>query len=304
MSIDKQREFTGLTLSLGLTLILTLSFFAMAAGLLFVGMSSRSEIMSVALTVLAVIAGVSGLVMLSGLTTNEPNECRVLTFFGKYAGTFSRTGTFFINPLMTKHRMSLRINNIDIEPIKVNDKIGNPIMIGMVMVWRVTDTYAASFDVDSVGNNRASALREFVMIQGDAALREVAGQYAYDTEHDDNSVTLREGGDVINNLLEEKLNERLKIAGINIVEARINYIAYAPEIAAVMLRRQQASAIISAREKIVEGAVSMVDMALKGLEAQNVVKLDEAQKAKIIGNLLLVLCSEDGPQTVIPATER
>lgn len=304
MSVDKQREFDGVTLSLGLTLIIVLVLLLLAGGFLIAGMSSESQTVGVTMVVLAIISGVSGLVMLSGLTTNEPNECRVLTFFGRYAGTFSRTGTFFINPLMSKHRMSLRINNIDIEPIKVNDKIGNPIMIGMVMVWRVTDTYAASFDVDSVGNSRAAALREFVMIQGDAALREVAGQYAYDSERDDNSVTLREGGEVINDLLEEKLNERLKIAGINIVEARINYIAYAPEIAAVMLRRQQATAIISAREKIVEGAVSMVDMALKGLESQNVVKLDETQKAKIIGNLLLVLCSEDGPQTVIPATDR
>lgn len=200
---------------------------------------------------------------------------------------------------------------MDIEPIKVNDKIGNPVMIGMVIVWRICDTYRAVFDVDAkemstVTSNgvtvntgsRASALDAFVRIQSDAALREVTGRYAYDDD-ETSELTLRSGGDEINDQLESKINERLSMAGIEVVEARINYLAYAPEIAAVMLRRQQASAIISAREKIVEGAVSMVKMALDKLEEDSVVKLDDERKAAMVSNLLVVLCADEPATPVV-----
>ncbi len=206
---------------------------------------------------------------------------------------------------------------MDIAPIKVNDKIGNPVMIGMVLVWKVKDTYRAVFDVDAgdvpmigisdsknaqaiQGNATAKALNAFVAIQSDAALREVTGKYAYDEEngkHDE--ITLRSDGDEINEQLESKLNERLAMAGIEVVEARLNYLAYAPEIAAVMLRRQQASAIISAREKIVEGAVSMVKMALDQLSKEEVVELDEERKATMVSNLLVVLCADEPAQPVL-----
>lgn len=244
-----------------------------------------------------------GFILLIGLTKLEPNESYVMLFFGKYEGTLRRTGFFWVNPLMTRRRMSLRINNINIEPIKVNDSTGNPVMIGMVLVWKVEDTYRASFDVDAgIGSgNRFAALRNFVATQGDAALREVAGHFAYDDDEHGTRLTLRSGGAEISKMLEEKINERLVIAGLTVVEARINYLAYAPEIAAVMLRRQQASAIIAAREKIVEGAVTMVRMALTHLEEQNVVSLDNQRRADIVGNLLMVLCSDESARPVIPA---
>ena len=204
---------------------------------------------------------------------------------------------------MTKRKISLRIRNLDVEPIKVNDKVGNPILIGLVLVWRIKDTYKAVFDLDSQsrGNNVHNlAFQTFVSIQSDAALREVAGKYAYDDENDnEHLLTLRSGGEEINEQLEHKLNERLAMAGMEVVEARINYLAYAPEIAAVMLRRQQASAIITAREKIVEGAVTMVKLALDRLEKEEVVKLDNERKAAMIGNLLVVLCADDAAQPVV-----
>lgn len=204
---------------------------------------------------------------------------------------------------MTKRKISLRIRNLDVEPIKVNDKVGNPILIGLVLVWRIKDTYKAVFNLDSQsrGNNMHNlAFQTFVSIQSDAALREVAGKYAYDDENDnEHLLTLRSGGEEINEQLEHKLNERLAMAGMEVVEARINYLAYAPEIAAVMLRRQQASAIITAREKIVEGAVTMVKLALDRLEKEEVVKLDNDRKAAMIGNLLVVLCADDAAQPVV-----
>lgn len=241
-----------------------------------------------------------------GYFTQEPNEARVMIFFGKYCGTCRSVGYYWANPFMTRRKLSLRIRNMDIEPIKVNDKIGNPVLIGMVLVWRIKDTYRAVFDIDSaslgatgVGVSSA-ALEKFVRIQSDAALREVTGHYAYDqTDGAPDELTLRDGGDEINELLERKINDRLAMAGMEVVEARLNYLAYAPEIAAVMLRRQQASAIISAREKIVEGAVSMVDMALKRLDKDGIVVLDDKQKAAIVGNLLTVLCADEPAQPVV-----
>lgn len=248
----------------------------------------------------------------------EPNEARVMVFFGKYKGTFKETGFFWVNPFMDKKKLSLRARNLDVEPIKVNDKIGNPVLIGLVLVWKVKDTYKAMFEIDSqtiantstangkevsVGStvgSRMNAFENFVRIQSDAALRQVAGQYAYDNnESESDELTLRSGGEEINEQLEQKLNERLAMAGIEILEARINYLAYAPEIAAVMLRRQQASAIISAREKIVEGAVSMVKMALDKLSDEEIVELDEERKAAMVSNLLVVLCADEAAQPVV-----
>ena len=241
-----------------------------------------------------------------GYFTQEPNEARVMIFFGKYRGTCRRVGYFWLNPFMTRRKLSLRIRNMDIEPIKVNDKIGNPVLIGMVLVWRIRDTYRAVFDIDSASlgatgtSVSTGALERFVRIQSDAALREVTGHFAYDsTGTEDGELTLRDGGDEINELLERKINERLAMAGMEVVEARLNYLAYAPEIAAVMLRRQQAAAIISARVKIVEGAVSMVDMAIKHIEDRGVVKLDNERKATMVGNLLVVLCADEAAQPVL-----
>lgn len=250
----------------------------------------------------------------------EPNEARVMVFFGQYKGTFRETGFFWVNPFMETKKLSLRARNLDVEPIKVNDKTGNPILIGLVLVWKLKDTYKAMFEIDAqtmaesampgkngkdinIGNtvaNRMNAFENFVKIQSDAALRQVAGQYAYDdNEAETNELTLRSGGEEINEQLEQKLNERLDMAGIEIVEARINYLAYAPEIAAVMLRRQQAAAIISAREKIVEGAVSMVHMALDKLSEDQIVELDEERKAAMVSNLLVVLCADEAAQPVV-----
>lgn len=244
-----------------------------------------------------------------GYAMQEPNEARVLMFFGKYVGTFRKTGFYWINPLMSTKKVSLRARNLNPEPIKVNDKTGNPVLIGLVLVWKLKDTYKALFDIDSESNvaqiggmasARMNMFEKFVAVQSDAALRQVAGMYAYDengTEGDE--ITLRGGGDTVNGVLTDKLNERLAMAGLEVVEARINYLAYAPEIAAVMLRRQQAAAIISAREKIVDGAVSMVKLALDKLNNEDIVDLDEEKKAAMVSNLLVVLCSEESAQPVI-----
>lgn len=247
-----------------------------------------------------------------GFLMLEPNEARVLTWFGKYSGTFTDTGFFWINPFYASKKLSLRARNLDAAPIKVNDKTGNPVMIGMMLVWKLKDTYKAIFEIDSqtiatnaneIGSSvkgLMNALENFVKVQSDAALRQVAGLYAYD-EEDTNAKepTLRSSAEEINQVLETKLNERLALAGIEVVEARINYLAYAPEIAAVMLRRQQASAIITAREKIVEGAVSMVKMALDKLSSEEIVELDDDKKAAMVSNLLVVLCGDDSAQPVV-----
>ncbi|MBD5369309.1 MAG: SPFH domain-containing protein [Bacteroides sp.] len=256
------------------------------------------------------------IIMLCGFFIQQPNQARVMIFFGKYRGTFRSTGYYWVNPFMSAKKVSLRIRNLDVAPIKVNDKTGNPVMIGMVLVWKVRDTYRVIFDVDTdlaepqvttdasgnvtIGKQTGDALSNFVKVQSDAALREVTGHYAYDDEDNrSDQVTLRSGSHEIVERLEEKLNERLSMAGIEVVEARLNYLAYAPEIAAVMLRRQQASAIISAREKIVEGAVSMVKMALTQLKDEGVVDLDEERKATMVSNLLVVLCADEPAQPVV-----
>ena len=247
-----------------------------------------------------------------GFIKQEPNEAKVLVFFGKYSGTFTRTGFFWVNPFLSKKSVSLRARNLNPEPIKVNDKSGNPVLIGMVLVWKLENTYKALFEIDSqslapvvtnsrggVSSSLSNAFENFVRVQSDAALRQVAGNYAYDNADSADELTLRSNAEEINEQLVRTLNERLSMAGIHVTEARINYLAYAPEIAAVMLRRQQADAIIAAREKIVDGAVSMVKMALDKLQDQGVVTLDQDKKAAMVSNLLVVLCGDEPAQPVV-----
>ena len=260
---------------------------------------------------LGIVVTLSALIMLAGFMTNEPNNSRVMIFFGKYEGTLKDVGFFWVNPFYEKKKITQRARNLDVNPIKVNDKAGNPVMIGMVLVWRVSDTYKAVFEIDSSSfgvagqvttiSNLMKSFENFVHIQSDAALREVAGGYAYDDNEINQAeeTTLRSGGDLINQHLVSELNERLQMAGIEVIEARINYLAYAPEIAAVMLRRQQATAIISAREKIVDGAVGMVQLALNKLSDENIIDLDADKKAAMVSNLLVVLCADESPQPVV-----
>ena len=252
-----------------------------------------------------------GFISFFGFVMLEPNEARVLLFFGNYRGNLLESGFWWVNPFMSKKQISLRSRNLNAEPIKVNDKQGNPIMIGLVLVWKIREEeiYKAVFDIDApvpangvaiTASDRMRTLENFVSVQSDAALRQVAGVYAYDNNNvGSDEITLRSNADAINEELETRLNERLAMAGIEVVEARINYLAYAPEIAAVMLRRQQADAIISAREKIVEGAVSMVKMAIDKLSEDQVVELDEERKAAMVSNLLVVLCGDESAQPVV-----
>ena len=258
--------------------------------------------------VLSIVLMLVAMICWIGFMMIEPNESRVLVFFGKYKGTCKDNGFFWVNPFYVKKNLTLRARNLDAEPIKVNDKRGNPVMIGSVVVWRIANTYKAAFDIDvatqtaqATNTSKMRAYENFVKIQGDAALRNVAGMYAYDHAEgkDEGELTLRSGGEEINDILERQIGERLGIAGIEVVEARINYLAYAPEIAAVMLRRQQADAIISAREKIVDGAVGMVKMALHKLSDEEIVNLDEEKKAAMVSNLLVVLCSDQPAQPVL-----
>ena len=284
----------------------------MLPALAFLNFYLLEEVVWLAVPILLVLI-LAFVLMLPGYFSQEPNEARVMVFFGKYEGTFKRTGFYWVNPFMNKKKLSLRARNLDVEPIKVNDKIGNPVLIGLVLVWKLKDTYKAMFEIDAQtmaekGNGQVSvtvagrmnAFEAFVRVQSDAALRQVAGEYAYDdNEHDKNELTLRGGGEEINNQLEHQLNVRLAMAGREGVEARIIKVAYAPELSAVMLRRQQASAIITAREKIVEGAVSMVKMALDKLSEEEIVELDEEKKAAMVSNLLVVLCADEPAQPVI-----
>jgi regulator of protease activity HflC (stomatin/prohibitin superfamily) len=292
-------------------------FVALIVNLLFVGVAvyaitvlATSENVVVWALVALIVSLLVSVIMMCGYIMLEPNESRVLLFFGNYRGTFYDTGFWWINPFMTAKKLSMRARNLNVDPIKVNDKAGNPILIGLVVVWKIKNdgAYNAVFEIDApseIGatgtNTRMNVLENFVAVQSDSALRQVAGMYAYDenTNSDKDEVTLRSGGDEINDRLTEELNDRLSIAGIEVIEARLNYLAYAPEIAAAMLRRQQADAIISAREKIVEGAVSMVKIALERLSTEEVVELDEERKAAMVSNLLVVLCADEAAQPVV-----
>jgi regulator of protease activity HflC (stomatin/prohibitin superfamily) len=243
---------------------------------------------------LMVIVLVFTLVCFAGLVTVNPNESAVLVLFGKYMGTIKDNGFFWTNPLYTKKKISLRARNFDSEPIKVNDKVGNPIMIGIVLVWKVENTFKAAFEVDE--------FEHFVRVQSEAALRKMAGHYPYDNFEDEVAeITLRASGEEINSKLEEELKERLDMAGIYVIEARINYIAYAQEIAGAMLKRQQATAVVAARAKIVEGAVGMVQMALEQLKEKEIIDMDDEKKAAMVSNLMVVLCSEESARPIVNA---
>lgn len=238
-----------------------------------------------------VLMGLFGFIAV-GFTVINPNESSVMVLFGAYRGTVKENGFFWVNPFFVKKKISLRARNFDSDPIKVNDKLGNPIKIGFVLVWKVENTYKAAFEVD--------AYEHFVFVQSDAALRKLAGLYPYDNFEDhDAEITLRSGGEEVNDELEREIRERLQIAGIYVIEARINYIAYAEEIAGAMLRRQQATAVVAARFKIVEGAVSMVEMALHQLSEQKIVDLDEERKAAMVSNLMVVLCGDKDVSPIV-----
>lgn len=305
---NKEFTFKGMKVNGFVMLFVFLAIFALGVFLISAGVDSSDGLIGAGVSLC-----VTDLILLMGFVQVEPNEARVMMFFGKYRGTFSEVGFYWVNPFISTKKLSLRARNLNAEPIKVNDKIGNPVMIGLVLVWKLKDTYKAMFEIDSqtmaqglgisVGKDVSSIMRafeNFVMIQSEAALRQVAGQYAYDNnESNQEELTLRDGDESINKELEMKLAERLEMAGIEIVEARINYLAYAPEIAAVMLRRQQASAVIMAREKIVEGAVSMVKMAIDRLSSEGVIDLDDDKKAAMVSNLMVVLCGDDTAQPVV-----
>lgn len=245
---------------------------------------------------LLIIVIVLGLFMLPGFVLVNPNGSRVLLLFGKYIGTIRSNGLFWVNPLYVKKKISLRARNFDSERLKVNDKLGNPINISIILVWRVRDTHKAAFDVDNYEN--------FVRIQADAAVRVLASKYPYDNFADEGlkeDITLRSSTAEVNEALEEELQERLDIAGIEVMESRIGYLAYSNEIASAMLKRQQATAIVAARHKIVEGAVSMVEMALNELSKKQIVDLDEDKKAAMVSNLMVILCSDKDATPVVNA---
>ncbi|NVK04691.1 MAG: SPFH domain-containing protein [Flavobacteriia bacterium] len=263
-------------------------------------------LMQIALIVLSVVSfkiggaaafstiplGLLFFVALFGYAVINPNESLVLTFFGDYRGTIKANGFFWVNPLMVKKKVSLRARNLDSDPIKVNDKLGNPIMIGVVLVWKVKDTFSASFEVND--------FVEFVYVQTDAAIRKLATSYPYDNFDDDESdICLRSDIEEVNDLLENEITERLAIAGIEVMEARISHLAYASEIAGAMLQRQQATAVVAARRRIVEGAVGMVELALDDLSKKEILTLDDEKKAAMVSNLMVVLCSERSASPVV-----
>ena len=304
---NKEFTYKGLTINGFLALFLNLALFA--AAIFFFVKADADSLFAIPGGILLLLGGIC----LNGFIKLEPNEAKALVFFGKYSGTFFRNGFYWVNPLLGKKSVSLRARNLNPEPIKVNDKAGNPVLIGMVLVWKLEDTYKALFEIDSqslapvvsttarggVVRSLSQAFENFVRVQSDAALRQVAGCYAYDNPDSEDDLTLRSNAEEINERLVKTLNDRLSMAGIHVTEARINYLAYAPEIAAVMLRRQQADAIIAAREKIVDGAVSMVKMALDKLKDQGVVDLDEERKAAMVSNLLVVLCGDEPAQPIV-----
>ncbi|AZJ35200.1 SPFH domain-containing protein [Tenacibaculum singaporense] len=241
-----------------------------------------------------ILMSVIAFILALGFILVNPNSSKVLLFFGKYVGTVKQNGLYWANPLYKKKTVSLRASNFDSERLKVNDKLGNPVMISTILVWRVTETYKAAFDVDNYEN--------FVRVQTDAAVRKLASMYPYDNfadEGHEEDITLRSSVNEVSEALEKELEERLAIAGIEVLEARIGYLAYAQEIASAMLKRQQATAIVAARHKIVQGAVDMVDMALEELNKKEIVELDEERKAAMVSNLLVILCGDKEASPVV-----
>jgi regulator of protease activity HflC (stomatin/prohibitin superfamily) len=269
-----------------LTLILTLVFLAVSIAL-FVNSQGNGWMITI-----GVILTLSSFFLSAGLIVISPNHSRVLTFFGKYVGTAKENGLLFVNPLYTKQKISLRAENLESSRLKVNDSMGNPIEIAAVIVWRVADTYKAAFEVEDY--------EQYVKVQSEAAIRHLATSFPYDQFEDEHAtITLRGGGEKVNELLEKELSDRLAPAGIQIIEARISHLAYAQEIAGAMLQRQQATAIVAARTKIVEGAVGMVELALEQLSKKEIVHLDEEKKAAMVSNLMVVLCAEKAATPIL-----
>ncbi|WP_294204974.1 SPFH domain-containing protein [uncultured Chryseobacterium sp.] len=271
------------------TLVICLVLFA-ASLYLFI-MSTEGSVTS---AVIAMLCFLLSCFFLKGLMIIQPNHSRILNFFGKYVGTVKDNGLFFINPLYSSQKMSLRSENMQGQTLKVNDKMGNPIEIAAVIVWKVGNTYKAAYEVERY--------TDYVRMQSEAAVRHLAVSFPYDNLEDEHaSITLRDGGDQVNKILEQELTDRLAPAGIIIQEARITHLAYASEIAGAMLQRQQATAIVAARTKIVEGAVGMVDLALKKLSEENIVELDDERKAAMVSNLMVVLCGEKAATPILNA---
>lgn len=285
-SQEKVRKPSSGWLMLVVTLLLI-------AAIVVLGVQISHQPSSLFITLMVVVI-ITLLLVLPGFIAIEPNSSRVLNLFGKYVGSVKDSGFFWINPFYTKRKISLRAVNFDTQTLKVNDKHGNPIMIGAVVVWRVSDTFKAAFEVDNY--------QDFVHTQSEAAIRKLAGAFAYDNMEDSGAeLTLRSSANEVNEMLENEIAERLAMAGISVIEGRISHLAYATEIASAMLQRQQASAIVAARSKIVEGAVGMVEMALEALSRKNIVDLDEEKKAAMVSNLLVVLCGERSVSPVVNA---
>ncbi|MEJ5302229.1 MAG: SPFH domain-containing protein [Bacteroidales bacterium] len=284
--MNKEKFVTPLSGYLGVLVTLV----TIVAGILLLVYSNEDVFMIIS----GIVLLIATVFMMIGLMVINPNESAVLVLFGDYAGTVVKNGFFWVNPFYVRKKISLRARNLNADPIKVNDKLGNPIMIGIVLVWRVRNTYKAAFEVDDYNH--------FVEIQSEAAIRKLAGHYPYDNFDDEQKeVTLRSGGEEVNHVLEHELTERLDIAGIEVIEARISYLAYASEIASAMLQRQQATAIVAARQKIVEGAVGMVEMALDMLSKREIIELDDERKAAMVTNLMVVLTADKAATPVVNA---
>jgi hypothetical protein len=273
-------------------LALLLALVSLAAGVYLFSIIRKYETPNPWVILGAILLILATIFTLKGLMIIQPNHSRVLIFFGKYSGTVKDNGLFFINPLYSTRKLSLRAHNLQGQTLKVNDKMGNPIEIGAVIVWQIGDAYKAAFEVDDY--------EEYVKVQSEAAVRHLANSFPYDNLEDQHAhITLRDGAEKVNEILEKELNERLAPAGIIIREARISHLAYAQEIAGAMLQRQQATAIVAARFKIVEGAVGMVELALEMLSKKGIVDLDEEKKAAMVSNLMVVLCGERGATPVL-----
>ncbi len=279
ITMNKEKEFSAISGYIAVTIILLMIIIPIL-GIIFLKMLLLIPIL---------VLGLFGII---GFVIVNPNESSVLTLFGDYKGSIRKNGFWWVNPFFVKKTISLRARNLDSDPIKVNDKLGNPVMIGVVLVWKVRETYKAAFEVDDYVH--------FVDVQSEAAIRKLAGHYPYDNFEDEKAeITLRSGGDEVNDVLENEISERLQIAGVEVIEARINYIAYAQEIAGAMLKRQQATAIVAARAKIVEGAVGMVEMALAMLSEKNIIELDDERKATMVSNLMVVLTSDKDVSPIV-----
>lgn len=275
---------------------LLLAVAGIIAGIIFLSLLENDQYMDDIIRIILSLLGpaliLGGALILRGIVIISPNHSRVCTLFGSYKGTIKDNGLKFINPFYSRVNLSLRSQNLESARLKVNDRMGNPIEIAAVMVWQVKDTYKAVFDV--------ATYKDYVKLQSEAAVRHLTNSFPYDNMEDEKAeITLRDGGEKVNDLLEKELNERLAPAGIVVLEARISHLAYAAEIAGAMLQRQQATAIVAARSKIVEGAVGMVEMALEMLSKKDIVHLDEEKKAAMVSNLMVVLCGEKAATPVL-----